>query len=448
MVGTTRLTLPATASSTTSPQWTALTSSPAPISNPVKAFIQWAPEDGSAPGTVANVLPYTLEWATFPVNAVVTGRNTYDFKKVDTLHDAIASRGHQGVIRFYLDYPGRTTGMPRYLLDTGTDTSRQYDLHGNNKNSFSPNYDEPAVQEMMLRFVATLGEKYDGDPRIVYITAGVYGFWGEEHTYPYNGYVNDQNPKAINWMPSDEFRARLVEAWYEAFDDTFIQNRYPTAATKAHGMGYFDDSLGYATLEGTSRHFLPKLKERGEAEAWKSSPIGGELYPPIQECIFSQPLTCPNREAGRDYKGLESIQGVHAMWPLEVILVDENNKIVASQTIESTLSSILPGQSGRVTARLPLPPSKPARERPGPPDKGPRPLTTSVEAGSTSRGSAGSYQGVSGTGSWLLRGQIRPSRGMCTSCQRQSPPVGRRHRHTARSPRGSDWSRLPYPRGG
>ena len=249
-------------------------------------------------------------------------------------------------------------------------------------------------------------------------------------------------------MPSDEFRARLVEAWYEAFDDTFIQNRYPTAATKAHGMGYFDDSLGYATLEGTSRHFLPKLKERGEAEAWKSSPISGELYPPIQECIFSQPLTCPNREAGRDYKGLESIQGVHAMWPLEVILVDENNKIVASQTIESTLPSILPGQSGRVTARLPLPPSKPARERPGPPDKGPRPLTTSVEAGSTSRGSAGSYQGVSGTGLWLHRGRIRPTRGMCRSCQRRFPPVGRCRRRTARSPRGSGWTRLPCPRGG
>ena len=42
-------------------------------------------------------------------------------------------------------------------------------------------------------------------------------------------------------------------------------------------------------------------------------------------------------------------------WPIEVILVDENNKIVASQTNESTLPSILPGQSGRVTARLPLP---------------------------------------------------------------------------------------------
>lgn len=315
----------------------------------------WAPEDGSAPGTVANALPYTLEWATFPVNAVVTGRNTYDFKKVDTLLDAIASRGRQGAIRFYLDNPGRTTGMPRYLLDAGTDTSRQYDLHGNNKISFSPNYDEPAVQEMMLRFVATLGEKYDGDPRIGYITAGLYGFWGEEHTYPYNGAVSSQNPTGINWMPSDAFRARLVETWDDAFDETFIQNRYPTATTKSHGMGYFDDSFGYATLERTSWHFLPKLKEQGEAEAWKSAPIGGELYPPIQECIFSHPLTCPNREAGRDYRGLESIQGVHATWPLEVVLVDENNEIVASQTNESTLPSILPGQSGRVTARLPLP---------------------------------------------------------------------------------------------
>ena len=45
----------------------------------------------------------------------------------------------------------------------------------------------------------------------------------------------------------------------------------------------------------------------------------------------------------------------YATWPLEVILVDENNEIVTSQTIESTLPSVLPGQTGRVTARLPLP---------------------------------------------------------------------------------------------
>jgi hypothetical protein len=383
----------------------------------MKGFMPWAPEDGSAPGTVANALPYTLEWAPFPVKDVVTGRDTYDFTKVDALLDAIASRGHQAAIRFYLDTPGKESGMPQYLIDGGTDQSRRYDFEGNKKISFSPNYDDPNVKEMLLHFVDALGDKYDGDPRIAYITAGLYGFWGEEHTYPYNGYVNEQNPDAINWMPSDEFRAQLVEAWDDAFDETFIQNRYPTEATKAHGMGYYDDSLGYATLEGTSWHFIPKLKKQGEGDAWQHSPIGGELYPSFQKCAFSEPLNCPSRDTGRDYKALESIQKAHATWlinqhafstgytgaeltrakaasaamgytlqatrtsvtynqvkatvvveikntgvapfyatwPLEVILVDEKNEIVASQTIESTLPSILPGQTGRVTARLPLP---------------------------------------------------------------------------------------------
>ena len=412
-------TLPATASSAATPQWTELKSAPAPVSNPMKGFMPWAPAAGGKPVLAKGSLPYTLEWAPFPVKDVVTGRDTYDFTKVDAMLDSIASRGHQAAIRFYLDTPGEESGMPQYLIDGGTDKSRKYDFYDNEEISFSPNYDDPSVKEMLLHFIAALGDKYDGDPRIGYITAGLYGFWGEEHTYPYNGYVNDQNPDAINWMPSDEFRAQLVEAWDDAFDETFIQNRYPTEATKAHGMGYYDDSLGYATLEGTDWHFIPKLKKQGEGDAWQHSPIGGELYPSFQECAFSEPLRCPDMEAGRDYKALESIQQAHATWlinndaftvgysgdeltrakaasaamgytlqatrtsatynqvkatvvvdikntgvapfyatwPLEVVLVDENknNEIVASQTIESTLPSILPGQTGRVTARLPLP---------------------------------------------------------------------------------------------
>lgn len=261
-----------------------------------------------------GALPYTLEWAVFPLKDVVTGPDTYDFTTVDAMLDSIAARGHQAVIRFYVDNPGDPSALPQYLIDGGTDTSRTYDFHDNEKKSFSPNYDDPNVQQMFLHFVAALGNRYDGDPRIGYITAGLYGFWGEEHTYPYNGAVSSQNPTGINWMPSDAFRAQLVEAWDDAFDETFIQNRYPTEATKAHGMGYHDDSFGYATLEGVSWHFIPKLKKQGEADAWQHAPIGGELYPPIQTCIFSQPVNCPNMDPEGDYKALESIQGAHATW--------------------------------------------------------------------------------------------------------------------------------------
>ncbi len=317
-VGLAGVTLPATASSAATPQWTTLAAAPAPVSNPMKGFMPWAPAPGGKPVLAQGSLPYTLEWATFPLKNIVTGRDSYDFTTVDAMLDSIAARGHQGVIRFYVDTPGESSALPQYLIDGGTDTSRKYDFHGNKKKSFSPNYDDPNVKEMLLHFVAALGERYDGDPRIGYITAGLYGFWGEEHTYPYNGTVSTDNPDGINWMPSDEFRAQLVEAWDDAFDDTFIQNRYPTEATKAHGMGYHDDSFGYATLEGTSWHFLPKLKKQGEEDAWQHAPIGGELYPPIQTCIFSTPLTCKNADAqikdGRDYDALGSIEGAHATW--------------------------------------------------------------------------------------------------------------------------------------
>jgi len=217
-----------------------------------------------------------MEWAYFPVNAVVTGRDTYDFTKVDALLDAIAARGDQSAIRFYLDYPTRPTGVPQYLIDAGIDTSRTYTVFDNNNVSFSPDYNDPAVQEMLLHFVDALGKKYDGDPRIGYITAGLIGFWGEDHTWPMNGEKSADNPKGENWMPSDEFRASLVAAWDKAFDKTFVQYRLPTSATKEHHMGYHDDSFAYSTLDNVDWHFMSHMKNQNETDAWQSAPIGGE----------------------------------------------------------------------------------------------------------------------------------------------------------------------------
>lgn len=200
---------------------------------------------------------------TLPREHLATGHDPYDLTKVDALLDAIASRGHQAVIRFTLDTPGKKTGMPQYLIDAGTDTSR-----------------------------------------------------------------------------------------------------YPTAATKTHGMGYYDDSLGYATLERTSWHFIPKLKKQGEGDAWQNSPIGGELTR-AKAASAAMGYTLQETRTSVTYNQVKAtvvveikntgVAPFYATWPLKIILVDENNEIVTSQTIESTLPSILPDQTGKVTARLPLP---------------------------------------------------------------------------------------------
>ena len=86
--GMTCAALPASATENDTVQWTALEAADAPIMNPLKGFFPFAPEDGSAPKALDGALPYTMEWAYFPVNAVVTGRDTYDFTKVDALLDA------------------------------------------------------------------------------------------------------------------------------------------------------------------------------------------------------------------------------------------------------------------------------------------------------------------------------------------------------------------------
>ena len=109
--------LPATASDAGNGEWTQLKSRPSsPPSNPSR-FFPFAPDDGSELPAAEGSLPYTMEWTYFPVSDVVTAKGVYDWSKVDKMLDAIASRGHQAVFRFYLDYPTRKSGVPQYLID-------------------------------------------------------------------------------------------------------------------------------------------------------------------------------------------------------------------------------------------------------------------------------------------------------------------------------------------
>ncbi|MEV0951604.1 DUF4832 domain-containing protein [Promicromonospora sp. NPDC050249] len=287
--------------------------------NPLKGFLPFAPEPGQTLDAADPSFPHTLEWFYLPVDAVVTGEDTYDWTRVEAYLSSIAARGHQSVLRFYLDYPGRDSGVPAYLLgEGGISQERRYDFWDNNGVSFSPDYDDPRVVGLITGFIDALGERYDGDPRIAYLTAGLVGFWGEDHTYPMNGLVEPTNPEGIDWMPSAATRATIWDAWDAALDETWLQARYPTADVAAHAFGLHDDSFAYATLPTTDWHFLAQVQAAGMTEAWRTAPIGGELYPPLQTCIFSEPLDCPNAAeeiaAGRDYDVAGSTAASHASW--------------------------------------------------------------------------------------------------------------------------------------
>jgi hypothetical protein len=295
---------------------------PARSDNPLEGFLPFAPEPGETLEAADPAFPHTLEWFYLPVNAVVTGEDSYDWTAVENYLSSIAERGHQSVLRFYLDYPTRPTGVPAYLLGPdGISQDRTYTFWDNNGVSFSPHYDDPRVLDMITSFIDALGERYDGDPRIAYLTAGLVGFWGENHTYPMNGAVEPTNPDGIDWMPTAATMETIWRAWDEALDTTWLQARYPSAAVAEHGFGLHDDSFAYSTLPTTDWHFLSLVDAAGMTDAWQRAPIGGELYPPLQTCIFSEPLNCPNADSeiaeGRDYDFEGAVAASHATWIID-----------------------------------------------------------------------------------------------------------------------------------
>ncbi|MBE0651592.1 MAG: hypothetical protein IH595_12235 [Bacteroidales bacterium] len=69
-----------------------------------------------------------------------------------------------------------------------------------------PRYDNPAYQKAFEELNALLSEKYNGNPMVEYMDTFMYGFWGEGHTWPFEG-----NP-----FPND----RIAEETFKKMFDT------------------------------------------------------------------------------------------------------------------------------------------------------------------------------------------------------------------------------------
>ena len=268
----------------------------APPDNPLKGFM---PYSGSY-----TTFPYSMEWSYLPLSSLMTGPTNFDWSSLDSLLGTDAGRNHQTVFRVYLDYPTLPTGIPQYLLDDGLMTY-SYTNYGNTL-SVSPDYENPLLDQAMTNFIAALGARYDGDPRIGFIELGLLGFWGEWHTFP-----------VTNLFASVQVQNEVIVAYTNAFHRTKLLIRYPTVAgsldpTKLP-LGYHDDSFAYDTIAPPGYNFLGLMATANELNKWRSQPIGGEVYPPVQTCIWDTGATdCV--PAGQEFTNCAA--SAHASWML------------------------------------------------------------------------------------------------------------------------------------
>jgi len=113
------------------------------------------------------------------------------------------------------DFP--EPGMPEFLIDKVPYVKLKGEWKGNpaevryRKEHRMPRYDHPAYQAPFRELNALLAQELNGNPQIEYMDTMMYGFWGEAHTWPFEG-----NPFPSNLIAEQTWMKMLetqLEYW-------------------------------------------------------------------------------------------------------------------------------------------------------------------------------------------------------------------------------------------
>ena len=278
--------------------------SPAPPDNPLKGFVPYLRAD--------TTFPHSLEWDYTKLSDVMTGPTNFNWAPFEAKLAAAASRGHQFFARFYLEWPGKKTGVPRYLIDAGlpmrtwTNTNtRPWPAAVDH----TPDYEAPRLRNALTNFIHALGRRYDGDPRLGVVGLGLLGTWGEWHNSPHD-----------EWFASKVVQREVMDAYEAAFKKTKLVARYPAgtndvryADNSTRLIGYHDDSFAWATIHTGRRvdawFFETRLRSSDTLVKWRTQPIGGEVRPEVWKCLFDEPSCAP---IGQEFD--RCVEVTHASW--------------------------------------------------------------------------------------------------------------------------------------
>ncbi len=293
-----------------SQQVTQLAYSPAPPDNPLKGLVPYA-------GDRRDRFPHSMEFNYVALAELMRGYEHFDWQPLDRLLDDIASRGHQAVVRVYLEYPGKLNAIPQFLRDDGLLIHRYVNTNTQPlppTEVETPDYESPKLRRALKNFIRAFGQRYDGDPRLGYITAGLLGTWGEWHTYP-----------RTELFASKQVQSEVMDAYQEAFKKTPVLLRYPAgkdtwgkAPNDARPFGYHDDSFAWATLDTGRKednwYYMPALESAGRkaVEKWKKHPIGGEIRPEAWGIVFDEE---PGNPQVQDFR--ECVKQTHVTWLMD-----------------------------------------------------------------------------------------------------------------------------------
>lgn len=246
---------------------------PGPVENPLKGWIYQLPYDG---GSLA--FKY-VSW-----KELEPSDGYFDFSAIERGLTSGTSAAKHIVFRVYLDYPGIEPGVPDWLTKLGVSMVPYFSTE-ENKSGYTPDYNNPQLLTRVVRLIEKLGERFDGDPRIAFIQIGTMGQYGEWTTFAAGNTLR---------YSLDTQRA-ILDAYDRAFPNKKLQGRhaglnYDVTAVSLGGnydIGFHDDMFPYQTYSV----MVPPMVQKGKTEAWKTEPMGGELWPYREDLMLSDAYT-------------------------------------------------------------------------------------------------------------------------------------------------------------
>ncbi|NND97194.1 MAG: hypothetical protein HKN47_07690, partial [Pirellulaceae bacterium] len=134
---------------------------PEPVDNPLSGLVPYVGADGR------DQFPHSMEFRYFAFDALMRNWGQFDFGAIERTLQQTSGRGNQLILRIYLEYPGKNNAIPSFLIDEGVGVTQWKSDDGLNH---TPDYQSPVLRRAMREFIAAFGKKYDGDPRVAFIT--------------------------------------------------------------------------------------------------------------------------------------------------------------------------------------------------------------------------------------------------------------------------------------
>jgi len=248
--------------------WTELPPGPVPVENPLKGYAAFNDAADHLSGYASMAFVYA------PWSDLETASGQFRFERLDDLFEHPLAKKKPVVLRIYLDYPGRPSGVPKWLVAAGVKMTPYSDYGG----GLSPDYNNVDLKRELIQFIAALGKRYSDNPRVRFIELGFLGFWGEWHTYPH-----------AELFASEQTQELVVDALHRAFPHTAMLGRNPSyKSLNKPWMGFHDDLIPDDTDAGQDWNFLPSQTANGLANNWKVAPTGGEMVPFAAKRLLSK----------------------------------------------------------------------------------------------------------------------------------------------------------------